>query len=347
MKFHAARTGIETLAYALPPEVWTSESIEARLAPAYERLKLPEGRLELMTGIRERRFWPANKLPSEAAAEAGRAALVKSQLRAEEIDLLIFAGVCRDRLEPATASGVHARLQLPEATAIMDLSNACLGFCNALTVAGALIESGQIQAALIVSGENGRPLMDWTLAEMLRPDQTRKSLKRYFANLTIGAGAVAATVVNRDEHPASLRLRAAVTLSDTTAHALCQGGNTGSGGLEMLTDSEALMQAGVALAARTWESFAATTGWSAASLDRVVCHQVGKQHQRTLLERLGIPLEKDFSTYPELGNIGSVSLPITLAKAQEAGAIPPGSKVAGCGIGSGLSCMMLAFEADA
>ena len=42
---------IESLAYALPDEVWTSADVEAKLAPMYERLRLPEGRLELMTGI--------------------------------------------------------------------------------------------------------------------------------------------------------------------------------------------------------------------------------------------------------------------------------------------------------
>ena len=50
---------IESLATALPDEAWTSSAIEEQLRPPYERLKLPFGRLELMTGIRERRFWPA------------------------------------------------------------------------------------------------------------------------------------------------------------------------------------------------------------------------------------------------------------------------------------------------
>ncbi|MEI6107438.1 MAG: 3-oxoacyl-ACP synthase III, partial [Opitutae bacterium] len=40
---------IESLAAVLPEEIWTSDQIEARLQPLYERLKLPAGRLELMT----------------------------------------------------------------------------------------------------------------------------------------------------------------------------------------------------------------------------------------------------------------------------------------------------------
>ncbi len=47
---------IESLGYTLPDEIVTSDEIEARLSPLYERLRLPQGRLELITGIRERRI---------------------------------------------------------------------------------------------------------------------------------------------------------------------------------------------------------------------------------------------------------------------------------------------------
>jgi 3-oxoacyl-[acyl-carrier-protein] synthase-3 len=46
------RVCLEAIGYTLPDEVVTSAELERRLAPAYERLRLPEGRLELMTGIR-------------------------------------------------------------------------------------------------------------------------------------------------------------------------------------------------------------------------------------------------------------------------------------------------------
>jgi 3-oxoacyl-[acyl-carrier-protein] synthase III len=48
---------IESIGYELPKQVVTSAEIEARLAPLYDRLQLPYGRLEMMSGIRERRFW--------------------------------------------------------------------------------------------------------------------------------------------------------------------------------------------------------------------------------------------------------------------------------------------------
>lgn len=342
--FTFSQLAIETLAWAEPPEAWTSDAIEARLAPLYERVKLPAGRLELMTGIRERRFWPADFPASAASAEAGRAALARSRFGPKDIDLLVHCAVCRDRLEPATASAVHAALGLGPACQLFDLSNACLGFVNGLLVAGALVESGQVRRALLVSGENGRPLVERTLRTLLDGEHTRQSVKPYFANLTIGAGAVAAVLCRADEAGAdALRPRAAVVGADSSANRLCQG-DTAEGGLDMQTDSEALLEAGVGLARATWDRFTAHTGWAVTTPDRVVTHQVGRRHQRALFEALGLPLEKDFSTYETWGNVGSVSLPLTLAQARASGALPPGSKAALLGIGSGLVCAMLAVD---
>ena len=64
---------IDSIAHVLPEEVITSESLELRIAPLYERLNLSVGRLELMSGIRERRFWPVGTRPSSVAARAGAA----------------------------------------------------------------------------------------------------------------------------------------------------------------------------------------------------------------------------------------------------------------------------------
>jgi 3-oxoacyl-[acyl-carrier-protein] synthase-3 len=100
---------IESLAVALPDEIWTSAEIERRLGPLYERLKLPAGRLELMTGIRERRMWPAGTRASDASAAAGRAVLAKSALAPAQVELFIHAAVSRDMLEPATASFATGR----------------------------------------------------------------------------------------------------------------------------------------------------------------------------------------------------------------------------------------------
>src|SRR4051812_46100540 len=164
---------IESIAVALPDEVWSSADIEARLRPLYERLKLSVGRLELMTGIRERRMWSAGTRPSDASAAAGRAVLAKSNLSAAQVELFIHVAVSRDMLEPATASFAHRKIGLPGSTQIFDVSNACLGFLNSLTLAASMIEAGQIRCALIASGEQGRALVDQTLRTLVERPLTR------------------------------------------------------------------------------------------------------------------------------------------------------------------------------
>jgi len=78
--------------------------------------------------------------------------------------------------------------------------------------------------------------------------------------------------------------------------------------------------------------------------DKVICHQVGASHRDSILKTLGIAEEKDFSTYPYLGNMGTVSLPLTAALAEEREFLRPGDRVGFLGIGSGLNCLMLGVE---
>lgn len=337
---------IESLGYALGPNTWTSADIETRLAPLYQRLKLPEGRLELMTGIQERRFWERETLASEASALAGRAVLGKTRIPAGEIDLLIHSAVSRDRLEPATASYVHRHLELTGRTQILDISNACLGFLNAMVLAGGMIDSGQAGSALIVAGENGQPLVERTIEILLENNLDRKAIKPYFANLTIGAGAVGAVLCHRDllEGRPAPAMKSAIVETDTSHNNLCEGDSAGSDGLEMQTDSEELLDAGIEVARRAWLKFENETGWTADTPQTFVTHQVGRAHQRRLYESLGLDESRDFSTFAELGNVGSVSLPITLAKAVESGSFKEGDKAALLGIGSGLSSIMMAVE---
>ncbi|MFA5266231.1 MAG: 3-oxoacyl-ACP synthase III [Opitutaceae bacterium] len=336
---------IESLATAFPEETWSSAAIEERLRPLYERLKLPFGRLELMTGIKERRFWPDGTQPSQASAAAGKAVLARSGISPDKIGLFIHAAVCRDMLEPSTASFAHRLIGLPEKTQIMDVSNACLGFLNALTLAAGLIECGQIGAALVVSGENGRPLVEQTLRTLLDKQLDRNQIKPFFANLTIGSGAVGAVVCHRSlakgpQH----RLLGGVATAATQFNDLCRGDTHGAEALQMQTDSEALLVAGVQVARRTWQDFMDSTGWNKDSIDRTICHQVGATHRRKLYEMLELDIRKDFSSFENYGNVGSVSLPATLALAVEGGAVKEGHRVALLGIGSGINCMMLALE---
>ncbi len=342
MKFK--NTVIESFAYFLPEEKITSLQIEQKLEPIYQKLKLHEGRLELMTGIKERRNWPLGTKPSTIATAAAEKLFSKSLIKKEEVDLLIHASVCRDFLEPATASVVHANLLLAKHCMIFDLSNACLGVINAIVVAANMIDNGQIKTALIVSGENGTPLLESTINELLLDHSiSRQTIKKYIANLTIGSAATAIMLTHENLCPDSPKLIGGSIETDSSANHLCRGdGNSNE--LIMQTDSEELLKHGIILAKSNWIKFCQDLNWTSDTPDIVLTHQVGTAHEKLSLEIVNMSHIKTYKTYPSLGNTGSSALPITLMMAAESDLISKGDKIALLGIGSGLSSIMLGVQ---
>lgn len=339
---------VESVVHNPPSSVVTSDEIEQQLAPVYERLSLPFGRLELMTGIQERRFYPPGTLPGQISVQTAMTAVEESGIPRERFGALIHGSVCRDRMEPATAAGVHAGVKLPDSSLVMDVSNACLGLLNGMLLVADLIELGRIEAGVIVGTETGRGLVEGTIDSLLKDESlTRKSIKSAFASLTIGSGSAAIVLCHESISRTQRRLLGGAVLSDTSKHNLCAGGVEGENGdtrPRMETDSEALLHSGIELAKRTWDKTKVELGWSNADVDRVFTHQVGKQHRTLLLETLQLDPHLDFPTVERFGNTGAAALPMALAMGIKQSPPPVGTKLALLGIGSGLNSVMLGIE---
>jgi len=340
---------VEAVVHNPPSEIVTSDDIEQRLAPVYERLSLPFGRLELMTGIQQRRFYEPGTLPGQVSVQTATVAIEKSGLDRDRFGALIHGSVCRDRMEPATAAGVHAGVGLPDDSLVMDVSNACLGLLNGMVLIADMIELGRIKAGVVVGTETGRGLVEGTIDSLLHDESlTRKSIKGAFASLTIGSGSAAVVLCHKSLSQTGHRLIGGELLSDTSKHDLCAGGVEagvhGDSRPRMETDSEALLHAGIELAQRTWRRTRDELGWENEDVDRVFTHQVGKQHRTLLLETLQLDPHLDYPTVERFGNTGAVALPMALAMGLEENPPPPGTKLALLGIGSGLNSVMLGIE---
>ncbi|VAX22653.1 3-oxoacyl-[ACP] synthase III in alkane synthesis cluster [hydrothermal vent metagenome] len=347
MKFN--NVCLEALGYELPPKIVTSGDLEDKLAPLYDRLNLNKGRLEMMTGIRERRFWENGIRPSGAAIKAGEKAIEASGIEKEKFGAIFHASVCRDFLEPATANVVHHMLGLPPGAMVFDISNACLGVLNSIIILGNMIELGQVEAGVIVAGEMGETLVKTTIEALLADENaTRQSIKPAFASLTIGSGAAAVVLAHKNISRTGHKIVGGVVRCATEKNHLCTSDRDIGIGKNsqplMATDSEELLKEGCALAAKTWVEFKRELDWENEKIGRTFTHQVGSAHRKLLYESLGLPIENDFSTHEFLGNVGSVSLPLTLALGAEEGLLSTGDKVALLGIGSGLNCLMLGLE---
>ena len=343
---------LEAIGYELAPVVVTSDELEERLEPLYKQLHVPEGSLEALTGISERRWWEPKHSLSSSAAAAAKKALARTGVPAEALETVVYAGVCRENFEPATACAVAVKLGVRGAVSVYDISNACLGVLNGIHEIANRIELRQIRAGIVVSAETAREIVDVTIRRMLR-DATMATYTEGLATLTGGSGAVAVLITDGSfDNDGTHRVLGGAQRTAPEHNDLCRWGLADAPTLHdaeprpqwMHTDAASVLQHGVTLANETWQDFLGQMTWEPDQVDRVICHQVGTAHRDTILGSIGIDRAKDFSTFPYLGNVGTVSLPLTAALAEEREAIAPGDRVAFLGIGSGLNCMMIGVE---
>jgi 3-oxoacyl-[acyl-carrier-protein] synthase-3 len=208
-----------------------------------------------------------------------------------------------------------------------------------------MIELGQVRRGLIVACETGEDLVESTIRHMLTDSSlTRKKIKPLFASLTIGSGAVALVMEDRRLNDTGHYLLGSACQASTSHNDLCQGGQNAEQGTLMSTDSELLLEKGVETASLCWEEFLRQMNWTKENIDMFFCHQVGKAHAQLLFNTLSLDPARNFETLPFLGNVGSVSAPITMAMGAEQGVINSGDNAALLGIGSGINSLMLGIR---
>ncbi|MFW6303928.1 MAG: 3-oxoacyl-ACP synthase III [Candidatus Sumerlaeota bacterium] len=354
------RVYIDSFGYELPPVVVSTAELEDRLHAMYKKLHIAPGQLEYITGISERRWWNPGFRLSDGAIAAGRKALENSSVTADDLDILIYGSVCREHFEPATACRVADGLGIRGRAEIFDISNACLGVVNGMVDIANRIELGQIRAGMVVGCETAREINEIMIERMLGLSDM-ESFTKNLATLTGGSGAAAVLLTDGSFSEEKRRkIIGGVAHSAPEHHELCIWGLEAGAARQAAhdnreirqevltpftcTDSAAVLKNGVALGVETWSDFLKEVEWKADEIDKTVCHQVGKGHQDAVLAAIGVTPEKDYATYPYLGNVGTVSLPISAALAEEREFVQAGQKVGFLGIGSGLNCLILGVE---
>ncbi len=323
---------ISGLAHVDAPQVVTSTEIEDQMATTLERLGVEPGLLEGLSGIRERRVWGAGTLPSEVAAQAGELALADSGVDRHDVGALLNTSVCRDYLEPSTASLVHGRMELPTEAVNFDVGNACLGFVNGMNVVASMIEHGEIDHGLVVDGETSRFTMEATIERLASQACDEVMFREQFATLTLGSGAVAMVLSRADSAESGRRFLGGMSRASTAHANLCTGHVH-----EMRTDTKGLLLAGLELAAHTWKEAVSSFDWDPQAVDTYVVHQVSKVHTRAVCDTLGLDIDRFPLIYPEFGNIGPAGVPTVLSRSVQDGTISSGDRVMLMGVGSGIN----------
>lgn len=326
---------IASVAHIDAPVRLTSAELNERLKPTIQRLGIRDNVLEDIAGIYARRIWTKDTMPSEAATAAAQKALAESGVPHEKIGILINTSVCRDYLEPSTASIVHGNLGLADTCQNFDVGNACLAFLSGMDIAARMIERGDIEYALIVDGETSNVITERTIERMLSPDIEEKEFRSEFASLTLGSGAAAMVMGRSELLPEGHQFLGSVTRAATEFSHLCRGNLD-----RMITDTRSLLIEGLKLAGKTFQAARAALGWVIDELDEFVIHQISRVHTEEFCRLLGIDPKKVLAIFPEHGNVGPASVPIVLSKLKEMGRLQKGKRVALLGIGSGLNCSM-------
>lgn len=359
-KFKSVR--LESYARSIGPEEVTSSQIEDKLAPLLSRLGVPVGTLERLSGIVTRRFWPRSVLPSQIALEAAEQVLAETKIPKDKIGVIINCSVSRDYFEPATSTVVHKALGFSPKTVAFDVTNACLGFSNSLSLLGTMIDAGQIEAGLIISGETVTNIFESTMESLLRrPDIDRDALLKLLPVLTLGCGGVAAIVCHEKYAPDAPRPIAMISRTESQFSDLCEGNGDFavsdykeldfskmsvedlSAHPLMFTEASKLITSASKVGGAAWRDMQELIGWNRDTVDHVFCHQVGRQVNEAFYKEIGLDMGKEFNIYRDFGNMVSSALPSALFVGAKEKPINKGDNVVTMGFGSGLNTVFTAW----
>jgi 3-oxoacyl-[acyl-carrier-protein] synthase III len=261
----------------------------------------------------------------ELALRAGRAALAAAEMAPDAIDFLLYAGVGRGWIEPATAPAVQAGLGLGTAMSF-DVMDACASWIRALELAHALIHSGRYRRGMIVNAECGlyRAYADWTIESL-------EELDYRLGTYTIGEAATATIVT--DERPDDDFEFVSRTLGEHVDLCMIPLANAG----DFLPTRPSERHVAGRFYALSRELFGAATHelvttfareprLHAHRYDIAFGHDATARVSATVTEALGVA-DVYFPTHREYGNTVAASVPLGISLAFDAGKLIRGQRV--------------------
>jgi 3-oxoacyl-[acyl-carrier-protein] synthase III len=296
-------------------------------------LRLSPARIQRLTGIRTRHWAGDHEASSDMAIAAGRQALDAAGCEASAIDAIILSTTSPDMAFPSTACSVQRGLGCKQVGAF-DVSASCSGFLYGLSMAHAMIQSGQVKTCLVVASEvKSRSL-----------DLEDEATTLLFGD---GAGAVVARG-EEDRGPVGPGILGIRLQADGAYHDLIR---ISGGGSRMPLSSDTLSKGEHVLRMRGASLFRLAVrrieravveilkefGVRSGDLKQVVLHQANGRILSQVADRLGIDQARVSSVIERYGNTSSASLPIALDEAVRSGKISPGDLVLLGSFGGGLT----------
>ena len=277
------------------------------------------------SGIKRRHQAAEGEATSDLAVSAAKSALADAGVSANDIDMIIVSTTTPDLTFPATAALVQQKLGISHGAAF-DVQAVCSGFIYGLSVASAMIESGQARRALLIGAETMTRLLDWS-------DRATAVL------FGAGGGAVVleeTELAAADEpHIVGSYLRSDGNLKDLL---YVDGGpsTTGTTGKLRMQGREVYRHA-VGNIAEAINSLLAQHDLTVADIDWFVPHQANKRIIDGVAKRIGLPSEKTVVTIQDHANTSAASIPLALHELVKSGRVSSGDLIMLEAMGGGLT----------
>lgn len=326
------RARIQAISYYLPGAELSNEKLSA---------EFPEWSVEKIgtkTGISTRHIAGADEFTSDLAARAAETLFQEHSIDPQIVDYIILCTQSPDFYLPTTACIVQSKLGLRTDVGALDVNLGCSGYIYSLSLAKALVESGQATNVLLITAD--------TFSKFL--NRADKSVRTIF-----GDGA-AASLISADGESTSLHGFVYGTDGSGGKHLLVPNGGLASGtdlspnsdvgsrglssnGYDLYMDGPEVFNFTLRVVPECIERSLTRAGLEAADIDAFVFHQANRFMLNTLRKKLGIEPERFVIQMEECGNTVSSSIPIALAEGIKSGDIKKGMKLMLVGFGVGLS----------
>ena len=138
---------IKYIDYCLPEKILTNQMI------ADEFPEWTVEKIEKKIGIKERHIAVDGETASDLAIKAAEKLFAANEYDRKEIDYLIFVTQSPDYHLPTTACLIQTKLGLSKKITAIDVNLGCSGFVTGLSLAKAIIVSGQAKNVLLLTAE--------------------------------------------------------------------------------------------------------------------------------------------------------------------------------------------------
>jgi len=327
--------------HALPEKVVTSEDLEESMG--FDKLKLRKGMAKLLSGVSERRIAAPGTNSSDLAAEAAGMALARAGMTPRDVEMVIFASVSQDLIEPATSNIVMDKANIRNAKGI-DVKNACNAFLSSIEIANMYIRCGDVKNVLITSGEvlSTYVKMDFTTIEELR---------NVTSTFSVGdaGGAIILKAEEAADESGSIQTRF-LTYPDTWRDGALLGGGTmyPRDPEEMYAQNESreIMQLNFNRTIEFYMDSLKSFGVDYDDVAMFIPPQITKYLVKQVMEFLMLPPERTICHVGTLGNISTAAFPVALSMAINDGRLTLGSgqKVICFGAANGYNACILYME---